>query len=161
MSWRGRLRALQVTDADWICALHQEAFACNGWPAEAFTRLLALPAYFGIGALSPTAEEGELPVGILLAALVAGECEVITLAVAPRARHRGIGRALVEAALRRAEAADATVIHLEVSAANRPALSLYEALGFAPLGRRAGYYLGAGAGGEDAIRMARSLTPGR
>ena len=48
------------------------------------------------------------------------------IAVVPEARRRGVGRALMEAAL---ELAPATVL-LEVIEANEPAIRLYESLGF-------------------------------
>jgi len=55
--------------------------------------------------------------------------------VAPEARGRGIGRALVEAALRYGFAVDGIrQVNLGVNAANLPAKQLYEACGFVPYG---------------------------
>ena len=72
--------------------------------------------------------------------LVLDEMHVMNLAVAPRARRRGLGRRLLGFALRRAARAGARVAFLELRAGNRAALALYESLGFRPLSRRRAYY---------------------
>jgi ribosomal-protein-alanine N-acetyltransferase len=90
--------------------------------------------------------------------LAADECEVITLAVPHGARRAGVGRALMEALLRSARAGGAAAVHLEVGTGNTAARALYESMGFAPVGRRPGYYAGPDGRREDAIRMARSLA---
>jgi ribosomal protein S18 acetylase RimI-like enzyme len=69
---------------------------------------------------------------------------VTTLAVLPDHRHRGIGRALLDAC----EAALATpAIRLSVRASNQSARVLYEHAGYRLVDRWRGYY----AGGEDAL----------
>jgi ribosomal protein S18 acetylase RimI-like enzyme len=56
--------------------------------------------------------------------------------VAPEARGRGVGRALVEAAIARARAWPGVVqIHLEVAVHNDAARALYDSLGFGVIGR--------------------------
>ena len=72
---------------------------------------------------------------------------VLLVVVAEDARRRGIGRALLAAALARAPAA--RVAHLEVRASNAAAIALYERLGFVAVGRRPRYYEGR----EDAVSM--------
>ena len=67
---------------------------------------------------------------------VSTETEVLNLAVDTHARGQGVAMALV-AALRCGVAGD---IFLEVRAANRPAIGLYERAGFAVVGRRKDYY---------------------
>lgn len=52
------------------------------------------------------------------------------LAVAPNARGRGIGRALVQECIRRAEDAGATEIGLHTSASFVTAIAMYERMGF-------------------------------
>ena len=84
---------------------------------------------------------------------VAGEAEILTLAVMPEARQRGIGVALLRAAMREAAARGASVMFLEVSTKNRPALTLYGRAGFRDMGRRSRYY----SDGVDAVVMRASL----
>ena len=93
--------------------------------------------------------------GIVLARAVAGEAEILTLAVRPEVRRQGIARALLGAAMREAASCGAGVMFLEVAAGNRPARALYAALGFAEIGRRRRYY----AGGADALVLRAALTP--
>ena len=57
--------------------------------------------------------------------------EVNGLGVMEAQRRRGVGRALMQAALREAESMGGDRLGLAVEADNRPAIGLYEALGFA------------------------------
>lgn len=98
----------------------------------------------------------ERPGGFLMAQVVAGEAELLTLAVDPSARRQGIGRALVGAFLAEARARGADQAVLEVAEGNAAAQALYTAFGFAETGRRRGYYRAEGRQ-EDAILMALAL----
>jgi ribosomal-protein-alanine N-acetyltransferase len=71
---------------------------------------------------------------------VVDELHVMNVAVAPAHRRRGLARFLLLFALGRAAREGAVRALLEVRAGNREALGLYAALGFAPCGRRRGYY---------------------
>jgi ribosomal-protein-alanine N-acetyltransferase len=98
----------------------------------------------------------ERPGGFLMGQVVAGEAELLTLAVDPHARRQGIGRALVAAFLAEAKARGGESAFLDVAEGNAAARALYLAMGFAETGRRRGYYRGAGRA-EDAILMGRAL----
>ena len=80
---------------------------------------------------------------------VAGEAQIYNIAVAPEARGRGTGEALLEHLIDKADASGCAVINLEVRAGNDAALGLYKKLGFREVGRRKKYYNGK----EDAILM--------
>ena len=80
--------------------------------------------------------------GMILARVVMEEAEVLTLAVAPEARRRGLGGCMLRAAMARAAADSAMTIVLEVSVANGAALALYRGAGFVEVGRRPRYYAG-------------------
>lgn len=94
--------------------------------------------------------------GFLLGQVVAGEAELMTVAVAPASRGQGQGRALVEGFLAEARRRGAEVAFLEVAETNAPARKVYTAAGFEITGRRKGYYRGAGQV-IDAILMLRRL----
>ena len=96
------------------------------------------------------------PTGFLLGRVVAGEAELLTVAVDPAARRQGTGRALVDAFLIEARTRGADAAFLEVAETNAAARAVYAAAGFAPTGRRKGYYRGAGQV-VDAVLMGRSL----
>ena len=83
--------------------------------------------------------------------------EILTLAVAPAARRRGIGAALVRAAAGLAAQGGADNLFLEVAQDNPAAQALYRSLGFAEAGRRAGYYARA-EGRIDALVMRLDLN---
>src|SRR5262249_25974913 len=62
--------------------------------------------------------------------------EIVGMFVAPEARGRGVGAALVDAVVGWARARRATGLTLWVTATNTPALALYERCGFKPTGER-------------------------
>lgn len=87
---------------------------------------------------------------------VAGdEVEVLDVTVHEAWRRRGLARALLRLALRRAARAGATRALLEVRRGNAGAIALYRALGFEECGRRRGYYREPV---EDAVLLARDLA---
>ena len=114
-----------------LAVLHAASFP-DAWNAKAIADLLATPGTFAFSA----------DAGFVLARVAAGEAEILTLAVAPGARGKGLGRALLQAAIGRAHAMGAQTMFLEVGADNPAALALYAALGFTKVGDRKGYYQG-------------------
>jgi ribosomal-protein-alanine N-acetyltransferase len=92
--------------------------------------------------------------GFVLSRAVADEVEILLVVVAPAARRRGLGRALLRAAL--AQATVARTAFLEVRVSNAAAIALYEGVGFVAVGRRPRYY----DGGEDALSMRLDVRGG-
>ena len=138
------LRAARAPDVPALAALHALAFD-HPWGVEEIATLLASPGGFAL-----VVEDQ----GFILCRAIAGEAEILTLAVAPAARRRGTGRALVEAAAGLAEGLEADSLFLEVAHDNTAALALYAAAGFERVGLRKGYY----ASGADAVVMRRTLN---
>ncbi len=133
-----------------LAAIHAAAFrGAEAWSAQVIAQQLAHPGCFAL--IDPAG-------GMLLARVAADEAEILTLGVAPEARRGGIGRGLVDAAMRWAATAGARAMFLEVASTNTPARALYEAAGFVRVGRRARYY----ANGGDALvlRVDLSTPPG-
>lgn len=95
--------------------------------------------------------------GFALIRTIAGEAELLTIAVDPTLRRRGLGRTLLDAALVRAKAHGAEAIFLEVAADNVAAIALYEAAGFQRSGTRPGYYRQADGFRTDALTMVLPL----
>jgi len=139
------IRPATPADPPALAALHARAFPPDqAWGAVAITTMLRLEGGFGLLA---EASPGEAPDGFVLARAVAGEAEILTLAVDPAARRHGLGRRLLEAAVAEAARRGAGSLFLEVSAANEPARALYHQAGAAVVGRRRRYY----ADGTDAL----------
>jgi ribosomal-protein-alanine N-acetyltransferase len=130
-----------------MAAIHAETFpAGETWDAATFATMLRLPGGFGV-----VASQG----GMLLARVVAGEGEILTLAVAPGARRQGVARKMLQAAMAHAAGAGAITMFLEVACANRPARTLYGQAGFCEVGRRRSYY----PDGGDALVLRAALIP--
>jgi len=133
--------------AETLAALHATAFAAP-WGAAALADLLAQTGVF-----AETADDG-----FILIRVVADEAEILTLAVRPEVRRRGLGAHLVAAAAARAAALGAERLFLEVAQDNAAARGLYARSGFVEVGRRRGYYARPGAAAADALTLALNLT---
>lgn len=124
-----------------LARLHAASFP-DAWDVKALRDLLAA------GAFAFHHEDG-----FVLARVAGGEAEILTLAVAPAARGKGLGRDLLQAAIGKARALGADTMFLEVGADNPAALALYARLGFAKVGDRKAYYRG-----RDALVLRLPLT---
>ncbi len=148
-----KLRPADHEDATALARVHAEAFA-SPWPPEAFVALLASPGVFALAAV----ESG--PVALILMRAIAGEAEVLTLAVSPSHQRRGAGAGLLAAGLDLAMAAGAQTAFLEVAADNEAAIALYTGAGFESAGRRARYYARPDGPAVDALVLRRALNRG-
>jgi len=147
------MRAATDADADILARLHGVAFPEDPWERRALSRLLALPTMH-----ARLAETGGKPAGFILALVVGGEAEILTLCVDPAARRRGVARALLADLYTAARAARSSRIVLEVAADNDVARALYAAEGFTAVGRRPVYYRRPDAAAADALILARLLA---
>jgi len=131
-------------------ALHAAAFPpVEHWSAGAITSLMSMP-----GTVAILAQETG-PAGFVLARATADEAEILTIAVHPDFRRRGVARGLLRALMARCAAQGVRRLFLEVSVHNAPAAALYAALGFVPVGLRRAYY----PDGSDARVLAADLAP--
>ncbi len=136
---------------DALASLHAAAFTLERpWSAAEFADLLA----------SEHTHLASHPNGFALFRTLAGESELLTLAVDPRAHRQGIGRALMHDWLTELQN-KATRAFLEVASDNTPALALYRDLGFQQVGLRRAYYLRKALPAADAIVMQYDLTCGQ
>ena len=146
------LRAATPADAEALARAHASAFDAS-WTAPDIAALMSASGSFAI--LSET--DGEAT-GFVLGRALAGEAEILTLAVAPGARRSGLGRALVEALAKEAAALGAKALFLEVAADNAAALALYDRAGFERAGVRRAYYARPGGPRMDALILRRRLN---
>lgn len=100
------------------------------------------------------AEQNEVVVGFLVARTMAGDMEILNLAVHPNFHRRGIGRALLQCAISWAAEDRANHVFLEVRSSNTVAGKFYEANGFSQTGVRPNYYRDPV---EAALLLAKSL----
>lgn len=83
------------------------------------------------------------------------QADVMTIGVAPQARGRGVGRAILDALLDWARQAGAAEIFLDVRPSNEGAIALYNSRGFVEIGRRPRYFRNPV---EEAVEMRAPLT---
>jgi len=126
----------RLRDAAAIAKLHAASFK-RGWGEDEFQTLLADRAI-----VAHRATMGAALIGFILSRLVAGEAEILSVAIAPNCRGRGFARPLLDLHLRRLAGLGARAVFLEVDEGNAPANALYRRAGFRAVGRRAGYYDG-------------------
>jgi ribosomal-protein-alanine N-acetyltransferase len=134
--------------AERLATLHATCFQTpRPWTAVEFDDLLKTPGVFLC----------HRPDGFALGRVLTDECELLTIAVSPRARRAGLGRALLadfEASAMRAGAAAA---FLEVSARNLAARALYDSAGYRLAGTRKAYYRAPNGERTDALIYSRRL----
>jgi ribosomal-protein-alanine N-acetyltransferase len=147
------IRPLRLDKAEDCARLHGSSFA-HPWSAEEMAALIARPSTLAAAALDPAS--GRLR-GFVLARLAADEAEILTLAVHPNLRGKGVGRALLAENLRQAAGAGARAMFLEVDQQNASAIALYRRCGFVKIGERTGYYRRDDGQPAAAIVMRKSL----
>lgn len=123
---------------------------------EAWTRsqLAGILPMAGVSLVLARSADGRCS-GFSLARRAADEAELLLLAVLRDQRRKGIGRMLLDHFLTEARDHDIARVHLEVREGN-PAVAMYRALGFEPVGRRRAYYLGGDGRRHDAITLSRA-----
>lgn len=96
--------------------------------------------------------------GFALGRIIAGEVELLTIAVAPCCRRQGVGRALLTRFHRAASLRDGTEVFLDVDAENRAARALYARFQYIETGRRPKYYRHPDGHRSDALLLRRPLS---
>ncbi len=149
-------------DLDRIMAVMDHAFAPEF--GEAWSRrqvedalLLGNCAYGLIAADGAAPAPNGEAAGFYLSRHIAGEEELLLLAVAPAARGAGLGARLLDQFVAAAGRRGARRLLLEMRDGN-PAESLYRRDGFVTIGRRRDYYRAAQGGRIDAVTLARELS---
>ena len=128
------LSAAGIRDAAAIAKLHAASFR-RGWSDGEFERLL-----LDRSTVADRAQLGRAVAGFILSRLAADEAEILSVAVAPARRGRGLARALLNRHLGRLAGLGARAVFLEVDEDNEAARKLYARAGFREVGRRPAYY---------------------
>ena len=142
-----RIRPMTQNDVGEVLVVERAVFSLP-WTEDSFRNYMDRPetAFF-------VTENGEgRIVGYAAALFAAEQGDVANVAVRPEYRRAGFGRALMEVLLEEADKRGAKEMFLEVREGNVAARTLYEAFGFAPVGRRKNYYHEPT---EDAVIMRR------
>jgi ribosomal-protein-alanine N-acetyltransferase len=145
------MRRATPDDAAALAALDAACFDI-GWDAASVRALLA-----GELTVAWRRDAGDELAAAVLVRCVAGEGEILRIAVAPGHRRQGHARALMSAVIADLAPSLPHGLHLEVRASNTAARRLYASLGFVDVGCRPQYYV---APMEDAVLMRRGADAG-
>ena len=137
-----------AADLDAICEIEQHSFP-RPWPRATFEAELARDVGRLIVLRDPSV------IGFCNYWLVAGEVHILSIAMHPDHRRRGLAGKLLAHALAEGIAAGCTIATLEVRRSNKPAPALYERAGFVTVHVRPQYYQD---NNEDALVMTCELT---
>ncbi len=143
------MRPLTVADLDVVMEIENRAYDFP-WTRGIFRDCLRV----GYCCWCYVTAEGIQGYGVM--SVAAGESHILNLTVRPESQRQGIGARLLKHFLQLARRHNADIAMLEVRPSNRPAIRLYEKLGFNEIGVRRDYYP-ATDGREDALLLALSL----
>ncbi|WP_233265500.1 ribosomal protein S18-alanine N-acetyltransferase [Leifsonia sp. AG29] len=145
-----QLRRANADDVPAIMELERATFVTDAWSdATMMSEVTGSNGYYLVAIDSAGGDAIDGYAG-LLAPRGSGEGDIQTIAVAPSARRRGLGRQLMLALIGEARKRGARDVFLEVRADNPGAQQLYRSLGFEGVGVRPRYYQ---PDGVDAIVM--------
>jgi len=141
-----------LRDAPVLARLHKASFH-RGWDAGEFETLLA-----DRSVLAHRLRMGRTVAGFIMSRMAADEAEILSVAIAPNLRGRGLSRQLVQTHLGYLAGTGIRAVFLEVEENNRPARALYARAGFSTVGRRERYYKDDSGAQLNAIVMRRDLS---
>src|SRR5215475_13430841 len=146
-----RIRRAAPADIDDLVRIEERVFATDRVPRRGFRRFLASPS-----SVLTVAVRDRMIVGYALVLFRANSevARLYSIAVAPHARRRGVGVALLAAAEAAAHARKCAVLRLEVHEKNAAAIARYRKAGYALFGRHTTYYADRG----HALRFEKRLT---
>ena len=127
-----------------MAEMHKICFV-DPWTEGGFAESLTAMGTHGLIAVdqntlvpSATGESG--PAGMVMWRTTVDEAEILTIAVLPPWRRRGLGQRLLQTALDAIAQTNVHTVFLEVAENNPVAQTLYRKHGFSQVGRRSGYY---------------------
>lgn len=133
-------RAIEI---DPVIQLHKELFQEDN---QSFFESIKSRDYYKTFVATHLGE----PVAYCIISVIVGEAEIINIGTKSAYRNLGIATKLLDYALKNSQA---SVVFLEVSNTNVPAINLYKQIGFQEYGVRKKYY-----GTSDAILMKKQMN---
>jgi [ribosomal protein S18]-alanine N-acetyltransferase len=141
-----------VRDAARLAQLHGASFH-RGWGESEFESMLSER-----NTLVHRLRAGRKIIGFAVSRVAADEAEILSIAVGPSHRGRGLSRNLLLTHLGHLAGRGVRTVFLEVEENNQPARRLYERAGFAIAGRRERYYREVNGEQLNALLMRRDLS---
>lgn len=129
------IREFRAEDAPALTSILRDSPEAANWTQASYREWMNSP-----GAVAFVSEGDGRVTGFIIGRQVVDEAEVVNLAVAPQARRKGQGGALLKAALDEFRARGASRVFLEVRESNLAARAFYAKHGFSQAGKRLNYY---------------------
>ncbi len=139
-------------DVSALARLHAASFH-RGWGENEFDDMLRES-----NTLVHRLRLGPSVIGFAVSRMAVDEAEILSIAVAPGHRGRGLSRDLLRTHLGHLAGRGVRTVFLEVEENNAPARRLYDRAGFTVAGRRERYYREAGGKELNALVMRRDLS---
>lgn len=136
-----------------LAAIHARSFY-QGWNEEEFERLLSDRAIVCDGLYIGKQAK---PDGFILSRRVLDEAEILSIAINPAFRQRGLSYRLLKRHRETLTQFGIRILHLEVDENNLAAVALYRRAGFEVTGRRRGYYAQPDGSRTTALTMSLAL----
>jgi ribosomal-protein-alanine N-acetyltransferase len=153
--WNGGTAVVEpasLRDAPKLAQLHGASFH-RGWGEAEFEGMLTER-----NTLVHRLRQGRNIIGFAASRMVAGEAEILSIAVNASYRGRGLSRNLLLTHLGHLAGRGVRTVFLEVEENNQPARRLYERAGFGIAGRRERYYRQPAGEQLNALLMRRDLS---
>lgn len=144
--------AARLRDARRIAELHGSSFH-RGWGESEVEQLLSER-----NVLAHCLRRGKRMLGFIISRMAADEAEILSVAIDPAWRGRGLSRKLLATHLGHLAGHGIRNVFLEVEENNAPAVTLYRHAGFQTVGRREQYYRAANGQLLNALIMQRGLS---
>ncbi len=156
LSSRFALFAMEESDLGQVLALERDSFL-TPWTREGF--LVSLRTDFGRAWVALDRDrQNRTVVGYLCCWVKPGSVRLVNICVARSYRRQGLGRAMMRFLISHAKLNNTSRIKLEARRGNRPAIKLYQKLGFQNIGSASGYYFDTG---EEALFFELDLSNDR
>jgi ribosomal-protein-alanine N-acetyltransferase len=156
---RVRIETGTADDLDEVMGIMDSAFGRRFGEAWTRSQLSGILPMTGVSLMLARDVRTSLATGFSLFRIVADEAELLLIAVLPSHLRRGVGNRLLQHFMDSAREEGVGRVHLEVREGN-PAVALYDAAGFSPVGRRRNYYQSQNGKRFDAITLACELNAG-
>jgi len=141
-----------LADVGRLAQLHRASFH-RGWGAGEFEQIL-----IDRNSLIHRLCQNRRILGFAVSRVAADEAEILSVAIDPRHRGRGLSRSLLLTHLGHLAGRGVARVFLEVEENNQPARRLYERAGFGVVGRRERYYRDPAGQALNALVMRRDLS---
>ena len=144
------IRKVNLQDLNRILEIEKKSFTIDRFSVN------TLRAYIeNCSDLFFIAEVSNIVVGYMISPIQKRKGLVVSIAVEPKYRQQGIGKALVDFTINRLKSYDVAILELRVRKTNKQGISFWETLGFNPIKIIPNFY----SDNTEALHMEKVLSP--